>query len=82
MPDADNAAEERQLNALVMVDLSASKSFGTGPKHNALVASEIAAILENVILLLWPSINPDGSTMVAMIDRMERSGWGARARST
>ncbi len=26
---------------------------------------EIAAILENVILLLWPSINPDGETMVS-----------------
>ena len=25
---------------------------------------EIAAILENVILMLWPSINPDGQTMV------------------
>ena len=26
---------------------------------------EIRAILENVILVLWPSINPDGQTMVA-----------------
>ena len=37
--------EERQLNALVMVDLSASKAFGTGEKDNATIASEIAAIL-------------------------------------
>ena len=26
---------------------------------------EIAAILDNVILMLWPSINPDGQTMIA-----------------
>ncbi len=26
---------------------------------------EIAAVLDNVILMLWPSINPDGQTMVA-----------------
>ena len=26
---------------------------------------EIAAILDNVILILWPSINPDGQTMIA-----------------
>ncbi|MDT8341459.1 MAG: M14 family metallopeptidase [Longimicrobiales bacterium] len=26
---------------------------------------EVAAILENVILLLWPSINPDGQTLIA-----------------
>jgi uncharacterized protein (DUF58 family) len=37
--------EERQLNALVLVDLSASKSSGTGAKRHAQIASEIAAIL-------------------------------------
>ena len=26
---------------------------------------ETLSILENVILMLWPSINPDGQTMVA-----------------
>ena len=37
--------EERQLNALIVVDLSASKTFGTGAKQNSIIASEIAAIL-------------------------------------
>jgi uncharacterized protein (DUF58 family) len=37
--------EERELTALLIVDLSASKEFGTGEKANALIASEIAAIL-------------------------------------
>ena len=35
--------EERQLNALIVVDLSASKTFGTGAKQNSIIASEIAA---------------------------------------
>ena len=34
--------EERQLNALVIVDLSASKTFGTGVKQNSIVAAEIS----------------------------------------
>ena len=37
--------EERELTALLIVDLSASKDFGTGTKTNAVIASEIAAIL-------------------------------------
>lgn len=58
--------EERQLNALVMVDLSASKSFGTGPKHNALVASEIAAILA-----LAATTNNDRVGLLLVTDRVE-----------
>lgn len=37
--------EERQLNVLVIVDVSASKSFGTGVADNRAVAAEIAAII-------------------------------------
>ncbi|HSH76796.1 MAG TPA: DUF58 domain-containing protein [Longimicrobiales bacterium] len=37
--------EERELTALLIVDLSASKEFGTGPSDNALLACEIASIL-------------------------------------
>ncbi len=37
--------EERQLNVLLIVDLSASKQFGSGPKRNGRVAVEIAGIL-------------------------------------
>lgn len=37
--------EERQLNALVVVDVSASKTFGTGAADNRAVAAEIAAII-------------------------------------
>lgn len=58
--------EERQLNALVMVDLSASKAFGTGPKHNALVASEIAAILA-----LAATANNDRVGLLLVTDRVE-----------
>ncbi len=37
--------EERQLSALLLVDVSRSQSFGTGAKDNATIAAEIAAIL-------------------------------------
>lgn len=58
--------EERQLNALVMVDLSASKAFGTGAKHNALIASEIAAILA-----LAATTNNDRVGLLLVTDRVE-----------
>ena len=58
--------EERQLEALVMVDLSASKSFGTGSKHNALIASEIAAILA-----LAATANNDRVGLLLVTDRVE-----------
>ncbi len=59
--------EERQLSALVVIDLSASKSFGTGRKHNALIASEIAAILS-----LAATANNDRVGLLLVTDRVER----------
>ena len=59
--------EERQLNALVTVDLSASKSFGTGTKTNLRIASEIAAILA-----LAATANNDRVGLLLVTDRMER----------
>jgi len=58
--------EERQLNALVLVDLSASKSFGTGPKDNATIAAEIAAILA-----LAATGNNDRVGLLLATDRVE-----------
>lgn len=58
--------QERQLTALVMVDLSASQDFGTGPKHNALIASEIAAILA-----LAATVNNDRVGLLLVTDRVE-----------
>jgi uncharacterized protein (DUF58 family) len=59
--------EERQLNALVVVDLSASKSFGTGAKPNLEVAAEIAAILA-----LAATANNDRVGLLLVTDRVER----------
>jgi uncharacterized protein (DUF58 family) len=58
--------EERQLSTLVIVDLSASKSFGTGTKDNATVAAEIAAILS-----LAATSNNDRAGMLLVTDRVE-----------
>jgi uncharacterized protein (DUF58 family) len=58
--------EERQLNALVIVDLSASKSFGTGAKDNATIAAEIAAILA-----LAATTNNDRVGLLLTTDRVE-----------
>ena len=59
--------EERQLNALVVVDLSASKAFGTGAKANAEVAAELAAILA-----LAATANNDRVGLLLVTDRVER----------
>jgi len=58
--------EERQLTALVMVDLSSSKTFGTGAKDNATIASEIAAILA-----LAATANNDRVGLLLVTDRVE-----------
>jgi len=59
-------AEERELTALLIVDLSASKEFGTGAKSNALVASEIAAILA-----FAATRNNDRVGLLLVTDRVE-----------
>ena len=58
--------EERELTALLVVDLSASKDFGTGAKRNAVVASEIAAILA-----LAATGNNDRVGLLLVTDRVE-----------
>jgi uncharacterized protein (DUF58 family) len=59
--------EERQLNALVVVDVSASETFGTGAKSNLEVAAEIAAILA-----LAATANNDRVGLLLVTDRVER----------
>jgi uncharacterized protein (DUF58 family) len=58
--------EERQLSALVIVDLSASKAFGTGAKDHATVAAEIAAILA-----LAATASNDRAGLLLVTDRVE-----------
>ncbi|HAC07835.1 MAG: DUF58 domain-containing protein [Gemmatimonadota bacterium] len=58
--------EERELTALLIVDLSASKDFGTGTKTNAVIASEIAAILA-----LAATNNNDRVGLLLVTDRVE-----------
>lgn len=58
--------EERQLTALVVVDLSASKAFGTGEKPNAHIAAEVAAILA-----LAATSNNDRVGLLLVTDRVE-----------
>lgn len=58
--------EERQLNALVIVDLSASKVFGSGEKPNAYIAAELAAILA-----LAATANNDRVGLLLVTDRVE-----------
>lgn len=58
--------EERQLNALVLVDVSGSKAFGTGPESNRRIASEIAAILA-----LAATANNDRAGLLLVTDRVE-----------
>lgn len=58
--------EERQLSTLVIVDLSASKAFGTGAKDHATIAAEIAAILT-----LAATSNNDRAGLLLVTDRVE-----------
>ena len=65
-PFVKEFVEERELTALLVVDLSASKEFGTGDKDNATIAIEIAAILA-----LAAAGNNDRVGLVLITDQIE-----------
>lgn len=77
-PDGLGEVEARALaregKTIVHIDGGLHASEVAGPQHTMQLAYDlvargddpaIAPILENVILLLWPTINPDGQQMVA-----------------
>ncbi|HEX2343043.1 MAG TPA: M14 metallopeptidase family protein [Vicinamibacterales bacterium] len=76
-PDGLTDEEARRLSregkAIVHIDGGLHASEVAGAQHTIQLAYDlvsstdpkIAAILDNVILMLWPSINPDGQTLVA-----------------
>jgi hypothetical protein len=81
--DAQKLAKEGK--AFVHIDGGLHSNELAGPQHTAkLLATilrraespEIAAILENVVLMLWPTINPDGQQMVSEW-YMKQAGGGA-----
>ena len=74
MTDEDAQALAREGKAIVHIDGGMHASEVAHAQHTIQLAydlvtgdddPEIAAILEDVILVLWPSINPDGQTMVS-----------------
>jgi hypothetical protein len=77
-PDGLSEDEARRLaaegKALVHIDGGLHATEVAGPQHTPLLAydllrkadePETRALLENVVLMLWPTINPDGQQMVA-----------------
>jgi hypothetical protein len=77
-PAGLSETEARQLaregKAIVHIDGGLHSSEVAGPQHTMQLAYDLLAraddpeyahIFENVILLLWPTINPDGQQMVA-----------------
>lgn len=74
LTDAEARALAREGKVLVHIDGGLHATESAGPQHTPLLAYDILrrandpdmhAELENVILLLWPTINPDGQQMVA-----------------
>ena len=77
-PETLTEAEARNLakegKAFVHIDGGLHSTELAGPQHTARLletilkgadSPEISAILDNVVLMLWPTINPDGQQMVA-----------------
>lgn len=74
MTESEARALAREGKALVHIDGGLHSGEVAGHQHTIQMAydlvtgdddPEIAAILDNVILMLWFSLNPDGQTMVA-----------------
>ncbi len=74
LTEAQAAALAREGKPLVHIDGGLHSTEVAGPQHTLLLAydllsksndPQIARILDNVILMLWPTINPDGHQMVA-----------------
>ena len=74
LTDEDARRLSREGKAIVHIDGGLHASEVAGAQHTIQLAYDLvsgaadpktAAILDNVILMLWPSINPDGQTIVA-----------------
>jgi hypothetical protein len=74
LSDADARRLARDGKALVHIDGGLHSTEVAGAQHTPLLAFELInkasesqtkAILDNVVLMLWPTINPDGQQMVA-----------------
>jgi hypothetical protein len=71
--EAEARALAREGRAIVHIDGGLHSTEVAGPQHTMQLAydllseagePDVAHILDNVILLLWPTINPDGQQMV------------------
>ena len=74
LSEAQATALAREGKPLVHIDGGLHSTEVAGPQHTLLLAHDllarqndpqVARILDNVILMLWPTINPDGHQMVA-----------------
>ncbi len=74
LTEADARALAREGKAIVHIDGGLHSTEVAGGQHAPLVAYDLVsraaepatkALLDNVIVMLWPTINPDGQQMVA-----------------
>jgi hypothetical protein len=74
LTDAEAQRLATEGKALVHIDGGLHATEVAGPQHTPLVAYDLLskvnepatrAMLDNVVLMLWPTINPDGQQMVA-----------------
>lgn len=74
LSEAEARALARDGKVIVHIDGGLHSSEVAGPQHTIQLAYDLVAkgsepefahILDNVILLLWPTINPDGHQMIA-----------------